>query len=163
MLPSMAENAGTAVFVQKGSTLKMMEEFNIQGKQTSFHKYCPGTFGYTLVQTSYGHVFCVFCSCSIMELISRRLLTLLHICVRTYTPLLWQLYVFYARVCVCVCMYVCVCVCVCVWHEMRISAGWLVHSPISSVVFNRWGGRVYNNPADRKWPSNGGTEYCCIL
>jgi len=26
-----------------------MEEFNIQGKQTSFCKYCPGTFGYTLV------------------------------------------------------------------------------------------------------------------
>ena len=43
-------NAGTAVFVQKGSTLKAMEEFNIQGKQTSFYKYCPGTFGYTLVQ-----------------------------------------------------------------------------------------------------------------
>jgi len=42
-------NAGTAVFVQKGSTLKVMEEFNIQGKQTSFYKYCPGTFGYTLV------------------------------------------------------------------------------------------------------------------
>ena len=43
-------NAGTAVFVQKGSTLKVMEEFNIQDKQTSFYKYCPGTFGYTLVQ-----------------------------------------------------------------------------------------------------------------
>ena len=42
-------NAGTAVFAQKGSTLKAMEEFNIQGKQTSFYKYCPGTFGYTLV------------------------------------------------------------------------------------------------------------------
>jgi len=42
-------NAGTSVFVQKGSTLKVMEEFNIQGKQTSFDKYCPGTFGYTLV------------------------------------------------------------------------------------------------------------------
>ena len=42
-------NAGTAVFVQKGSTLKVMEEFNIQGKQTSFYTYCPGTFGYTLV------------------------------------------------------------------------------------------------------------------
>ena len=62
--------AGTAVFVQKGSTLKVMEEFNIQvkqtqfykgstlkvmeefniqGKQTSFYKYCPGTFGYILV------------------------------------------------------------------------------------------------------------------
>jgi len=26
-----------------------MEEFNIQGKQTSFYKYCPGTFGYTVV------------------------------------------------------------------------------------------------------------------
>jgi len=26
-----------------------MEEFNIQGKQTSFYKYCPGTFGYILV------------------------------------------------------------------------------------------------------------------
>ena len=42
-------NAGTAVFVQKGSTLKVMEEFNIEGKQTSFYKYCPGTFGYILV------------------------------------------------------------------------------------------------------------------
>jgi hypothetical protein len=28
--------------VQKGSTLKVMEEFNIQDKQTSFYKYCPG-------------------------------------------------------------------------------------------------------------------------
>jgi len=45
-------NAGTAVFVQKGSTLKVMEEFNIQGKQTSFYKYYPGTFGYTLVRHS---------------------------------------------------------------------------------------------------------------
>ena len=27
----------------------MTEEFNIQGKQTSFYKYCPVTFGYTLV------------------------------------------------------------------------------------------------------------------
>jgi len=26
-----------------------MEEFNIEGKQTSFYEYCPGTFGYTLV------------------------------------------------------------------------------------------------------------------
>ena len=43
-------NAGTAVFVQKGSTLKVMEELNIQGKQTYFYKYCPGTFGYILVQ-----------------------------------------------------------------------------------------------------------------
>ena len=42
-------NAGTPVFVQKGSTLKVMEEFNIQGKQSSFYKYCPGTFGYILV------------------------------------------------------------------------------------------------------------------
>jgi len=33
----------------KGSTLKVMEEFNIQGTQTSFYKYCPGNFGYTLV------------------------------------------------------------------------------------------------------------------
>jgi len=35
--------------MQKGSILKVMEEFKIQGKQTSFYKYCPGTFGYTLV------------------------------------------------------------------------------------------------------------------
>jgi len=42
-------NVGTAVFVQKGSTLKVMEEFNFQGKQTSFYKYCPGTFEYILV------------------------------------------------------------------------------------------------------------------
>ena len=35
--------------MQKGSTLKVMEEFNIQGKQTSFYKYFPGTFGYTTV------------------------------------------------------------------------------------------------------------------
>jgi len=46
-------NAETAVFVQKGSTLKVMEEFNIQGKQTSFYKYCPGTFGYILVCVSW--------------------------------------------------------------------------------------------------------------
>jgi len=26
-----------------------MEEFNIQGKQTSFYKYCPGAFEYILV------------------------------------------------------------------------------------------------------------------
>jgi len=26
-----------------------MEEFNTQAKQTSFYKYCPGNFGYTLV------------------------------------------------------------------------------------------------------------------
>jgi hypothetical protein len=32
-----------------GGIMKAMEEFNIQGKQTSFYKYCPGTFGYTLV------------------------------------------------------------------------------------------------------------------
>ena len=37
-------NAGTAVFVQKGSTLKVIEEFNTQDKRTSFYKYCPGTF-----------------------------------------------------------------------------------------------------------------------
>jgi hypothetical protein len=30
-----------------------MEEFNIQGKQTSFYKYCPGTFGYILVFVSH--------------------------------------------------------------------------------------------------------------
>jgi hypothetical protein len=42
-------NSGTAVFMQKGSTLKVMEEFNIQGKQNSFYKYCPRTFGYTLI------------------------------------------------------------------------------------------------------------------
>ena len=41
--------AGTAVFLQKGSTLKVIEEFNIQGKQTSFYKYCPRTFGYILL------------------------------------------------------------------------------------------------------------------
>jgi len=42
-------NAETAVIVQKGSTLKVKEEFNIQGNQASFYKYCPGNFGYTLV------------------------------------------------------------------------------------------------------------------
>jgi len=31
-----------------------MEEFNIQGKQTSFYKYCPGTFGYILVYALVG-------------------------------------------------------------------------------------------------------------
>ena len=41
--------AGTAVFVQKWSTLKVIGEFNIQGKQTPFYKYCPGNFGYILV------------------------------------------------------------------------------------------------------------------
>jgi len=44
-------NAGNAVFVQKGCTLKVMEEFNIQCKQASFYKYCPGPFGYTFVLT----------------------------------------------------------------------------------------------------------------
>jgi hypothetical protein len=29
--------------------VKVMEEFNIQGKQTSFYMYCPGTFEYILV------------------------------------------------------------------------------------------------------------------
>ena len=28
----------------------MMEEYNIQGKQISFYQYCPGTFGYIIVQ-----------------------------------------------------------------------------------------------------------------
>jgi hypothetical protein len=36
--------------VQKGSIMKVMEEFNIQGRQTSFYKHCPGTFGYKLEQ-----------------------------------------------------------------------------------------------------------------
>ena len=36
----------------KGTILKVVEEFNIQGKQISFYKYCPGTFGYTLVLTN---------------------------------------------------------------------------------------------------------------
>ena len=64
-------NAGTAVFVEKGSTVKVMEEFNIQGKQTSFYKYCPGTFGYTVVHPSSGacNLFVelfhgLYCSCS---------------------------------------------------------------------------------------------------
>ena len=39
----------SAVFVQNGNILKAKEEFNIQGKQISFYKYCPGTFGYILV------------------------------------------------------------------------------------------------------------------
>jgi len=47
-------NTGTAVFMRKGSTLKVMEEFNIQGKPTSFYKYCPGTFGYTLLYKPIG-------------------------------------------------------------------------------------------------------------
>jgi len=34
----------------------VMEEFNIQGKQTSFYKYCPGTFGYTLVRPDNVHL-----------------------------------------------------------------------------------------------------------
>jgi hypothetical protein len=42
-------NAGKDVFVKKGSILKVMEEFNIQGKQISFYKYCLGTFGFILV------------------------------------------------------------------------------------------------------------------
>ena len=42
-------NAGTAVLVQKGSTMILVEEFNINIKQPPFYKYCPGTFGYTLV------------------------------------------------------------------------------------------------------------------
>ena len=54
-------NAGTAVFVQKGSTLKVMEEFIIQGKQTSFYKYCPGTFGYILVLSRILHAVWLIC------------------------------------------------------------------------------------------------------
>ena len=59
-------NAGTAVFVQKGSTLKVMEEFNIQGKQTSFYKYCRGTFGYILVCRSRvltTYKYSMWCTC----------------------------------------------------------------------------------------------------
>jgi len=37
----------------------MIEEFNIQGKQTSFYKYHPGTFGYILVQGIYTFFFAV--------------------------------------------------------------------------------------------------------
>jgi hypothetical protein len=29
--------------------LKVMEEFNIQGKEISFYKYCPRTFEYILL------------------------------------------------------------------------------------------------------------------
>jgi len=47
----------TTVFVQMGSVLKVMVEFNIQGKQTSFYKYCPGTLGYTLVHPRIGEYF----------------------------------------------------------------------------------------------------------
>jgi len=39
----------------------VVEEFNIQGKQTSFYKYCPGTFGYTLV-----HIIVHVCACMCM-------------------------------------------------------------------------------------------------
>jgi len=42
-------SAGTSLFVQKGSNLKVMEEFNFKVKQTSFYQYCPGTFAYTVV------------------------------------------------------------------------------------------------------------------
>jgi hypothetical protein len=35
--------------MQKWSTLKVMEEFKTHVKENSFYKYCPGTFGYTLV------------------------------------------------------------------------------------------------------------------
>ena len=45
-------NDGTVVFVQKGSILKVMEEFNIQSKRTTFHKKWPGTSGYTLLCVS---------------------------------------------------------------------------------------------------------------
>jgi hypothetical protein len=38
--------------MQKGSTLKVMEEFIIQSKQNSFYKCCPGTFGYTHVHAT---------------------------------------------------------------------------------------------------------------
>ena len=64
-------NAGTAVFVQKVSTLKVMEEFNIQGKQTSFYKSCHGNFGYTLVFFKYGCLFfyCKNCNCNFQHYI----------------------------------------------------------------------------------------------
>jgi hypothetical protein len=37
-----------------------MKEFNIQGKQTSFYKYSPGTFGYTLVSINPDVLPCSF-------------------------------------------------------------------------------------------------------
>ena len=41
----------------------VMEKFNIQGKQTSFYKYCPGTFGYTLVHYDAGNlIFILMCA-----------------------------------------------------------------------------------------------------
>jgi hypothetical protein len=46
----------TSKVEQVRATLKVMEEFNIQGKQTSFYKYCPGTVGYTL---AYTYVSCI--------------------------------------------------------------------------------------------------------
>jgi hypothetical protein len=47
-----------------------MEEFNIQGKQTPFYKYCPGTFGYTLVY-AYVNVSARSNECDILEAYSR--------------------------------------------------------------------------------------------
>jgi len=46
----MAETLGQLYSCKRGVLLKVMEEFNIQGKQTSFYNYCPGTFEYTLVE-----------------------------------------------------------------------------------------------------------------
>ena len=46
MLPSRAEMMGLLYSCKRGVLWRW---FNIQGKQTSFYKYCPGTFGYTLV------------------------------------------------------------------------------------------------------------------
>ena len=56
LLPSMAEMLGPLYSCKRGvlppSPSKVMEEFNIQGKETYFYKYCPGTFGYILVYCS---------------------------------------------------------------------------------------------------------------
>jgi hypothetical protein len=49
MLPSMARTLGQMYFVLKGNTFLVMEEFNLQSKLNSFYKYCPGSFGYTVV------------------------------------------------------------------------------------------------------------------
>ena len=77
-------NAWTVVFVQNGSTLKEIEEFNIQGKQTSFYKYCPLTFGYIFVYSQESK------TCSLWRL---KVLTDCHTVLNNTLDLLWSMYI----------------------------------------------------------------------
>ena len=48
-LPSMAEKLGPLYSCKRGVLWRWWKNLTSKGKQTSFYKYCPGTFGYTPV------------------------------------------------------------------------------------------------------------------